>query len=56
MYRLVSHLDKLLALHDCVIIPSLGAIIKEYVPARYSDAEYMVYPMEECFHFNGERA
>lgn len=54
MYRLVSHLDKLLALHDCVIIPSLGAIIKEYVPARYSDAEYMVYPMEECFHFNGE--
>ncbi len=54
MYRLITHLDKLLALHDCVIVPSLGAVIKEYVPAHYASDEHRVYPMEERFHFNGE--
>lgn len=54
MNRLSNSLDTLLAFHECVIIPSFGAIMKHYIAPHYRREEGVVYPGEETLHFNKE--
>lgn len=54
MHRIAGYIEKLLAQYDCVMIPSLGALIKETLPPSYQSRERMVYPGKDIFHFNPE--
>lgn len=54
MGRLSNNIDTLLALHDCVIIPSFGAIIKEQQPPFYDREVGVLYPGKTTLHFNKE--
>lgn len=53
MYRLCNQIDKMLSLHECVIVPTVGAILKQTIPARYVAGEGAAYSAYEQFHFNG---
>ncbi len=54
MQRLIAYLQNLIAIHDCVIIPSFGAIIKESVPPFYNESERVCYPGRDRFYFRPE--
>ncbi|MBB6275712.1 HU domain-containing protein [Porphyromonas circumdentaria] len=54
MSRLSNNIDTLLAFHDCVIIPSFGAIIKEQVAPYYDREKAVLYPGKRTLHFNKE--
>ncbi len=52
MLRITGYIEKLLLQHDCVMIPSFGAIIKETLSPIYSSRERIVYPSSERFYYN----
>lgn len=52
MSPLFHYTEQLLVAHDCVVIPSLGAVIKEPVAPRCDEKLGLLYPSEERFHFN----
>ncbi|MDR2388390.1 MAG: SPOR domain-containing protein [Tannerellaceae bacterium] len=52
MLRIVSHLEHLLRLHDCVVIPQLGGFVLQAVPASYVAGEHLFYPMHKEIVFN----
>ncbi len=54
MSRLSNHIDTLLAFHDCVVIPTFGAIIKEQIAPRYCREDRVIYPAKKLLHFNKE--
>lgn len=52
MIELSRHIERLLLAHDCVIIPELGGLVTQYVPARYVDGEQLYLPPYRCVGFN----
>lgn len=52
MQRILIYLQRLLAQYDCVVIPSLGAFLKESLSPRYDSHERIVYPGKESYCFN----
>lgn len=52
MNPLFYYLEQLLVVHDCVVIPSLGAVLKEPIAARYDVKQGLIYPAGEQYHFN----
>ncbi|MDR2086447.1 MAG: SPOR domain-containing protein [Dysgonamonadaceae bacterium] len=52
MLRIVSHLEHLLRIHDCVVVPQLGGFVLQVVPASYVEEEHLFYPMHKEIVFN----
>ncbi|GHT34198.1 cell division protein [Bacteroidia bacterium] len=54
MLRLVSHIEYLLRIHDCVIVPQLGGFVLQVVPASYVEEEHLFRPMHKEVVFNSK--
>lgn len=52
MQRLINYVERLLLRHDCIVVPSFGAFLKESLAPRYRTEERRVYPGRERFSFN----
>lgn len=54
MQRLIIYLERLLSRHECVVVPSFGAFIKEALAPSYVPGERMVYPGRERVFFSAD--
>lgn len=52
MLRIVSHLECLLVVHDCVIVPRLGGFVLHAASASYSTKDHFFLPMRREIGFN----
>ncbi len=52
MLRITSHIERLLAVHDCVTIPHWGGFVLQTVSATYRQAEHAFVPMCKEIVFN----
>lgn len=52
MLRLVTHIERLLLSHDCVIVPDLGGFVLQSVPAACEVGEHIFRPMRKDLLFN----
>ena len=52
MLRLVTHIERLLWVHDCVIVPNLGGFVLQSIPAIYLQEEHVFRPMHKEILFN----
>ena len=54
MYRISDLLEQSLKTHECVVLPGLGAFIKEYLFAWYNAKTNSHYPAAAEIHFNAD--
>lgn len=52
MERIIEHIERLLLLHDCVIIPDFGGFVLQSVSAVHSDEEHSFTPARKEIVFN----
>lgn len=52
MLRIVSHIEQLLLLHDCVIVPGMGGFVMQLVPASCLRESHYFRPMGREVAFN----
>jgi len=52
MDRLVEHIERLLLLHDCVIIPDFGGFVLQKIPVVYTGDEHSFTPARNEIVFN----
>lgn len=52
MEKLVKNIVRLIAQHNCVIVPGLGAFLAHRVPAYYNAQEKMFMPSQRTLGFN----
>ncbi len=52
MNRLISHIERSISMHKCVVVPSLGGFVAELLPARYDREDHLIYPPKEELRFN----
>lgn len=52
MLRIVTHIEQLLLMHDCIIIPKLGGFVLQNLPARYRADAHAFLPMRKEVVFN----
>lgn len=52
MLRIVTHIEQLLLMHDCIIIPKLGGFVLQNLPARYRADEHTFFPTRKEVVFN----
>lgn len=52
MEKLIRHITKLLAHHNCVILPGIGAFLAHKVPASYNAKEQIFMPPHRELGFN----
>lgn len=52
MLRITTHIEKLLLIHDCVIIPEIGGFVLQTNPATYTKVEHAFTPMHKEVVFN----
>ena len=52
MLRLINHIERLLTMHDCVIVPELGGFVLQSVSADHSAKEHIFRPMHKEVTFN----
>ncbi len=52
MHRIVSHIERLLFAHDCIIVPKLGGFVLQTVPAVYREEEHLFIPSRKEVVFN----
>ncbi|MCI7051674.1 MAG: SPOR domain-containing protein [Bacteroidales bacterium] len=52
MIELSRHIESLLLVHNCVIVPGLGGFVAHYVPARRIDEEQLFLPPYRSVGFN----
>lgn len=52
MLRIVSHIEQLLWMHDCVIIPGIGGFVFEYRPAGIGEQSGLFVPPQKEALFN----
>lgn len=52
MNELIRHIEYLLVSNDCVVIPSLGAVLAHDMPARYDREQHTMLPPSRTFSFN----
>ena len=54
MNSLSAYVEMLLRGHDCVVLPGLGALLCNYVPAHFdADNDTVIHPPSRCLAFNG---
>ncbi|MDR0995623.1 MAG: SPOR domain-containing protein [Tannerella sp.] len=54
MLRITTHLETLLRIHDCVIIPQVGGFVLQSAPAAYIEDERLFIPMHKEAVFNAQ--
>lgn len=54
MEKLERHISQLLARHNCVIVPGLGAFLAHSVPAAYNSEEQLFMPPHRTLGFNSQ--
>jgi nucleoid DNA-binding protein len=52
MLRIVTHIERLLLVHDCVIVPKFGGFVLQVAPAIYNVAENTFTPRRKEISFN----
>jgi cell division septation protein DedD len=52
MNRLIEHIERLLLLHDCVIIPDFGGFVLRSISASYNAETNMFFPPQKEVVFN----
>ncbi|MBR4294294.1 MAG: SPOR domain-containing protein, partial [Bacteroidaceae bacterium] len=52
MITIDKHISRLIALHDCVIVPGLGAFLAQRIPAYYNAEEQIFMPPHRTLCFN----
>ena len=52
MITIDKHISRLIALHDCVIVPGLGAFLAQRIPAYYNTEEQIFMPPHRTLCFN----
>lgn len=52
MLRITSHIERLLFLHDCVVLPGLGGFVLQSMPAHYQPEIHAFTPMRKGVAFN----
>ena len=52
MLRIITHIERLLLTHDCVILPKFGGFVLQILPATYEEEEYSFRPMRKEVMFN----
>lgn len=52
MLRIVSHLENLLLVNDCVIVPRFGGFVLHDVSASYDESKHLFRPMHRDIVFN----
>ncbi|WP_165157510.1 SPOR domain-containing protein [Parabacteroides sp. ZJ-118] len=53
MLRIVTHIERLLLAHDCVILPKFGGFVRQAFPATCQEEEHLFRPMRKEVVFNG---
>lgn len=52
MLRIVTHIEHLLLMHDCIIIPKLGGFVLQTIPASYDRQNNSFSPLRKEVVFN----
>lgn len=52
MFRITKHIERLLLVHDCVIIPGIGGFVLQTVSATYRKIDHSFQPMQKEIVFN----
>lgn len=52
MLRITTHIERLLLVHDCVIVPKLGGFVLQTAPSTYREEEHMFHPIRKEIVFN----
>ncbi len=52
MLRIVTHIERLLLVHDCVIVPKFGGFVLQAVPAVQHVEEHTFRPLRKEISFN----
>lgn len=52
MNRLISHIERCVSIHKCVVVPSLGGFVSELLPAHFDREDNLIYPPGEELRFN----
>ena len=52
MLRIASHIERLLFLHDCVVLPGMGGFVLQTVSATYKQEQHAFVPMRKEIAFN----
>lgn len=52
MLRIITHIERLLLVHDCVIVPGFGGFVLQAVSAVYDEKEYLFNPQRKEIVFN----
>lgn len=52
MLRIVSHIERLLLVHDCVIVPKFGGFVLQTVPGVQDKDEHIFHPLRKEIRFN----
>ncbi|MCC8153876.1 MAG: SPOR domain-containing protein [Tannerellaceae bacterium] len=52
MLRLISHIERLLRVHDCVIVPGIGGFVGQIVAASYDAEKHLFSPVHKEVVFN----
>lgn len=47
MLRIVTHIERLLLVHDCVIVPKFGGFVLQAVPAMQHKEEHTFRPLRK---------
>ena len=51
MLRIISHIERLLLVHDCVIVPKFGGFVLQSIPAQQVEM-YTFRPSRKELRFN----
>ena len=52
MNTMIQHINDLLFLHDCVVLPEFGGIISNYTSSHFDEKSLMFYPPKKELAFN----
>lgn len=52
MLRIITHIERLLLVHDCVIVPKFGGFVLQTVSAVYNSEEHLFHPKSKEIVFN----
>lgn len=52
MLRITTHIERLLFVHDCVIIPGIGGFVLQTLPSVYRKEQHTFMPMRKEIVFN----
>lgn len=52
MLRIITHIERLLLVHDCVIVPKFGGFVLQTVPSVFNSADHLFNPQRKEIVFN----